>query len=100
MKPKHWLSAVAGAVALGAFSMGAQAAPLGSAATGANAGTGAESLVQEVTRRCWRHRGHWHCRGGYGYGRYYRDSYGYRPGFHFHFGGHRHGHRHWRHRHW
>lgn len=90
MKPTFWLSAVAGAVALGTFSIAAQAAPLGSAATGANAGSGAGSLVQDVARRCWRHRGHLHCRGDDRH--YYRDpgySYGssYGPGFGFYFGG-------------
>jgi hypothetical protein len=100
MKLRHWLSAAAGAVALGAVSMSAQAAPLGSAA-GVNSGSDANSLVQDVARRCWRHRGHWHCRGD-GYRRhYYNDGYGYGPGFSLYFGGgHRHGHhRHRHHRH-
>jgi hypothetical protein len=64
-----------------------------------------EAATHQVARRCWRHRGHWHCRHvkrryyrHYGYGPRYYD-YGYRPGFYFHFGpGYRH--RHWRHRHW
>ena len=105
MKLRHSLSALAGAVVLGTLSMGAvQAAPLGGAATGVNAGSAADSLVQNVDRRCWRHRGHWHCRryGDYSYGDryYYNEPYGYGPGFSFYFGGgHRHGHHHRHHRH-
>jgi hypothetical protein len=103
MKRLHWLSAAAGAVALGLFSTAAGAAPLGNAAGGLTTATGENSLAQEVRygRRCWRHRGHWHCRRGvrhYGYAPYY-DSYGYGPSVGLYFGGHRHGHRHHRHHH-
>jgi hypothetical protein len=53
-------------------------------------------------RRCWRHRGHLHCRRHWvdydGYAPYYYDPYYYRPSFGFFFGGHRH-HRHHRHHH-
>ena len=101
MKRLHWLSAAAGAVALGMFSTAAGAAPLGNAAGGLTNATGENSLAQEVRygRRCWRHRGHLHCRRvvrHYGYAPYY-DSYGYGPSIGLYFGGHRHGHRHHRH---
>jgi hypothetical protein len=107
MKIKHWLSAAAGVLALGALSVAAEAAPLGSTAGGLKAtANGENALTQQATygRRCWRHRGHWHCRRGYR--RYYRnyyysDPYYYGPGFSLYFGGgHRHGHRHRHHRHW
>ena len=102
MKVTYWLSGVAGAFALGTFSLAAQAAPLGTAATGPNAGSGAESMVDNVARRCWRHRGHLHCERGYrrGYRYYYGGPSYYGPGFSFYYGGgrrHLHGHRH---RHW
>ena len=99
MKLRHWLGAVAGAVALGAFSMGAQAAPLGSTAAGVHAGSSVDSLVQDVARRCWRHRGHLHCRGD-SRRHYYSDPYYYGPGFSFYYGGgQRHGRHHRRHHH-
>jgi hypothetical protein len=68
----------------------AQSAPLGTAATGGLAVSGTSAL-EHVHRRCWRHRGHWHCRrhvrrwrpdyyhGGYYPRRHY--TYRHRPGF-------------------
>ena len=104
MKRVYWLSAAVGAAALGMFSATAGAAPLGNAAAGLTTATGENALTQEVRygRRCWRHRGHWHCRRGYrhyGYYPYYYDSYGYGPSFNLYIGGHRHGHRHRGHHH-
>lgn len=104
MKRLHWLSAAAGAVALGMFSTAAGAAPLGNAAGGLTTATGENSLAQEVRygRRCWRHRGHLHCRRGvrhYGYAPNYYGGYGYGPSVGLYFGGHRHGHRHHRNHH-
>jgi hypothetical protein len=55
---------------------------------------GQEVDVEQVRyRRCYWHRGHWHCPR-------YRRYYG--PGIHFHYGPRRHYHRHHRHhrRHW
>ena len=106
MNMKHLLSTAAGVLALGALSVAAEAAPLASATGGLKAtASGENALTQDVRygRRCWRHRGHWHCRRGYRryYRHYYSDPYYYGPGFSFYFGdGHRHnrGHRH--HRHW
>ena len=83
------------------------AAPASSAPTanlnGLQSSTSAAEQVHYYRRRCWRHRGHYHCRRyvrgyyypSYAYGPYYRPYYA--PGFRFYFGG---GHRHWRHRHW
>jgi len=92
---KYCLSAAAGALVLGLATMSAQAAPAGST-TGLKAAAGTETSVDQVGyRRCWWHHGHRHCR-------YYGDRgyYGYGPGINFYWGGHRHRHHHWRHRHW
>jgi Ni/Co efflux regulator RcnB len=99
MRLRHWLSGAAGAVALGMFSLSAQAAPLTGPGDAARANAGRGGLVQNVhwVRRCYWHRGHRHCRrvwrrwGGYPYHhrRYYRD---YGPGFSFYFGPRRHYH--------
>lgn len=97
MKRVYWLSAAAGAAALGMFSATAAAAPLGNAAGGLTSATGENALTQEVRygRRCWRHRGHLHCRGHrqHGYNPYYYGGYGYGPSINLDIGGHRHGHR-------
>jgi hypothetical protein len=112
---KHWLLGAAGALALSALSVSAQAAPLGVGSEDLKAVAEQNTVVQDVVwvRRCWRHRGHRHCRmvwldrpyyyDAYPYGGYY--SYG--PSFGFSFGGghrhhhhhHHHGHRHGGHRH-
>jgi hypothetical protein len=84
-------------LAFGLFAMPASAAPTGNL-KGVEGNTSAAEPVH-YGRRCWRHRGHYHCR------RYvrphYYPSYAYRPyyapGFRFYFGG---GHRHWGHRRW
>lgn len=96
MRRMQLLGAATGALLLGTFASAAQAAPLGNAAGGLQTATGENALAQDVRwgRRCWRHRGHVHCRRGhwhYGYGDYYR-GYGYGPSIGPHFGGHRHGH--------
>jgi hypothetical protein len=60
---------------LGFFGAPAIAAPLSSVG-GADVKTDA-SAAKQVAQRCWRHRGHWHCR----YYRGYRHGYyGYRAG--------------------
>jgi hypothetical protein len=93
-----FLAAVAVAFAL--LSAPASAAPTGNLA-GINTDTSAVEKAH-YGRRCWWHRGHWHCRRAYRryyYGGYYPEYYGYGPSIGFSFGGHRHwGHHH--HRHW
>jgi hypothetical protein len=90
---------IAGVLSVGLLYAPVSAAPGNLKGADVEAGT---TAAEQVHRRCWRHRGHWHCRGyrayrSYGY---YPGYYGYRPGFSLYFGGHRH--RHWghRHRHW
>ncbi|MBX9591440.1 MAG: hypothetical protein K2X43_19295 [Hyphomonadaceae bacterium] len=106
MKRMHGLgAAVAGALALGMVSIAAQAAPLGNAAGGLKATAGENALVQDVRwgRRCWRHRGHWHCRRYGRHYRYYPYYYGgFGPGFGFYFGPrhHRWHHHGWHHHGW
>jgi hypothetical protein len=96
MKLAYGLSGLAGAIALGMLSLSAQAAPLAGAPEGPKANVGENNQVQDVRwgRRCWRHGGHVHCRGGYRrwghYPHYRRHYYGgpafYGPGFGFYFG--------------
>jgi hypothetical protein len=97
MNLKYALSGAAGAIALGALSFSAQAAPLAGAPAGPKAHVGESNLAQDVhwVRRCWWHRGHRHCRRVYrrwGYYPYYRSHYYYGgpafygPGFSFYFG--------------
>jgi hypothetical protein len=92
------LSFSAAALALGLLATPASAAPT-AGITSADVRTGA-SAVEQVARRCYRHRGHWHCR-GYGHGHGY-SGYGYGPGVGIYIGrGHRHHrHHHRHHRHW
>ena len=74
-----------------ALSFGLFAAPVSAAPTGViGAGVTADaSAVEQVARKCYRHRGHWHC----------REVYGYRPSVDIRIGrGHRHSHH--RHRHY
>jgi hypothetical protein len=74
------------ALALGLFAAPVSAAPSG--VTGANL-TAEASVVEQVARRCHRHRGHLHC----------REVYRYRPSVDIRIGrGHRHPHH--RHRHY
>jgi hypothetical protein len=118
MRAMHWIVGAAGALALGLFAASAEAAPAGHA-TGLKAAAGETTAVEQVRRRCWRHRGHWHCRrysrryypryvygspyygrsyyygAPYYYGRRHRHHRGfsfYGPGFGFSIGR---GHRHW-----
>ena len=90
---------IAGLLAIGLLSAPVSAAPGNLKGADVEAGT---TAAEQVHRRCWRHRGHWHCRGHRAYRSYGYDPgyYGYRPGVSLYFGGHRH--RHWghRHRHW
>jgi hypothetical protein len=80
------LSLSAAALSLGLFAAPVSAAPTG--VTGANVSADA-SAVEQIARRCYRHRGHLHC----------REVYGYRPGVDIRIGrGHRHPHH--RHRHY
>ncbi len=96
-----YLSAAALAVGAGLLCAPASAAPGGNL-------TGLQvphaSNVEQVARRCWRHRGHWHCRRSfrrYGYAYQHYDPYpyyyepyyyGYGPSLGFSFGGGRHFH--------
>jgi hypothetical protein len=106
MTLKHWMGGMIGALALAAFCAPASAAPLGGAANGVKAAAGDSAAVQDVRwhRRCWRHRGHLHCRRVWSGDRYYYGGYPYgydSPGISLYFGGgrhHHHGHRH-HHRH-
>jgi hypothetical protein len=76
------------AVAVGYVATPASAAPI--AGAGAGVQTGA-SAAEQIHRRCYWHRGHYHC----------REVYGYRPGFDVYIGrGHRHGHHRHRHHHY
>jgi hypothetical protein len=91
MKAKHWLIGIGGALAL-AFAAGpSQAAPATGPADGLKAAAGETSAAEQVhwRRRCWRHRGHWHCRRHWGYRPYYY-GYGYGPGFGIYVGPRRH----------
>jgi hypothetical protein len=112
MKLKHWMGGMIGALALAAICAPAGAAPLGGAADGPRAAAGENATVQDVRweRRCWRHRGHLHCRrvwhgdryyyGGYPYDSYYGGyPYDSGPSFGLYFGGGHHHHHHRRHRH-
>ena len=104
MTLKYWLGGMVGAVAMGALSLSAQAAPLGGAAGGPGANAADSSLVQQARwyRHCYWHRGHRHCRrvwrrwSGYRYDDgYYGYGYGprvYGPGFGLYFGPGRHHH--------
>ena len=92
------ISLAAAALGLGLLAAPANAAPMMSL-KGVEVDTSAAEPA--AYRRCWRHRGHLHCRRiyrrYYGYGPDYYPYYGYGPSFGFSFGG---GHRHWGHRHW
>jgi hypothetical protein len=66
-------------LALGLLAAPAQAAPT-TGLIGADAKP--DTTAQQVHRRCWRHRGHWHCE-GYSHRRY--RSYGYGPGVYLNF---------------
>lgn len=91
---KRWLLGAGAAMALGVAAAPVQAAPAGSLATsGLSAAASEGGVVEKVHRgrRCWRHRGHWHCqrtsrryRPHYYYGGYYPRRYRYyryRPAF-------------------
>jgi hypothetical protein len=68
-------SIVAGSAVWAYFLIPAQAAPL-SGALARNTSAVERPDVQNVHRRCWWHRGHWHCRR---YGRHRRYYYGGYP---------------------
>lgn len=82
------------ALAAAALGLALLGAPASAAPVGTLGGIEKDTSAIEKAhygRRCWRHRGHWHCSRGYhrrfyygGYP-YYRRHYGYAPGFHFHF---------------
>lgn len=63
MRRAYWLSGAIGALALIFMTIPGQAASV-SGAIALKAAIGEQSDVQNVhvRRRCWRHRGHWHCR--------------------------------------
>ena len=96
MKLKHWMGGMIGAFALAAICAPAGAAPLGGAADGPRAAASENTAIQDVRweRRCWRHRGHLHCRRVWHGDRYYYGGYpyGYGPSFELNFGGGRHHH--------
>ena len=93
-----WIGLGGLALALNVLSAPASAAPLGTATLDV---TGSKAVAEQVAyRRCWRHKGHRHCRwveDDYGYNSY-PGYYGYGPGINLYFGGgghrhHHHGHR-------
>ena len=116
MRLSVWLP-LAGALAVGLGAMPVEAAPLGIVSDGPRTAASEETGTTLVHRRCYRHRGHWHCpRHVRRYHRYYdqphysyyRDPYpyyhgghgprfygGYGPSFGFYFGGRRGWGRHW-----
>jgi hypothetical protein len=103
MKIRQCLFGAAIAVGLGFAAASAQAAPAVGSAGDLTSAVRESSNVDQVywSRRCWRHRGHLHCRRSwvdYGYEPYYDEPYYYRPALGFFFGGHRH-HRHHHHHH-
>jgi hypothetical protein len=107
MRLRQLLLAGTGALLLGALSVPANAAP--AIGTDLKAAAGETSAVDRAAyRRCWRHRGHLHCRHvvrSYRYAPYDYDDgyydYGYGPsiGLSFGGGGFRGGHRGGHHRH-
>ena len=104
MRTKFWLSAIAGIMALGLTAMPSEAAPLNGATGSLNIAATETSQVQKAHygRRCWRHRGHVHCRRRVAYYPYYHGGYSpyyYGPSFALSFGGFRH-HHHRRYRRW
>jgi hypothetical protein len=105
MRIRHVLLGATAAIGLGLAAVSAEAAPAVATAGDLTAAVREAANVDQVywSRRCWRHRGHLHCRRywvDYGYAPYYSYDpypyYYYRPSFGFFFGGHRHH----RHRHW
>ena len=103
----QWLSPAALLLGAGLLASPASAGPAGSL-TGLQAPqtSNVEQVHYRGGRRCWRHRGHWHCKRSfrrYGYYAYpyyepYPYYYGYGPTIGFSFGGgrHFHGGRHFR----
>jgi hypothetical protein len=106
MRIRQFLLGATAAIGLGLAAVSAEAAPAVATAGDLTSAAREASNVDQVYwgRRCWRHRGHLHCRRDwidYGYAPYYYDPYPYyyyRPSFRFFFGGHRHHHHH-HHRH-
>ena len=91
-----WLSPAALVLGAGLLAGPASAAPVNSLAALTEAQTSnVEQVHYRRARRCWRHRGHWHCRRSlrrYGYYAYpyydpYPYYYGYGPTIGFSFGG-------------
>ena len=69
-------------LAMGFAVPSAVAAPLGSGAADLKTMPSETTGVEQVRhRRCYRHRGHWHCP------RHRRHYYNYGPGFHMHLAG-------------
>jgi hypothetical protein len=111
---RKWISLAALVAGLGFLPSGpAVAASAGAFTTGLKAAAPSPSVVDQVARRCWRHRGHWHCERRVVRYHYYDDYYspyysyspgyygygpGYGPGINFFFGGGRGHHHHHRHR--
>jgi hypothetical protein len=105
-----WLTCAAVAFGLAAWGGSAAAAPLANLGESLQSNQATAAVEPVAYRRCWRHRGHLHCRRtvvrryyydgapyyGYGYG--YAPYYDYGPSFGLYFGGgggrHFHGHHH------
>jgi hypothetical protein len=94
-----WLSPAALVLGAGLLAGPAAAAPLGNVGALETANDSVVDSVHYRHRRCWRHRGHWHCRRGfrrYVYSApYYYEPYpyySYGPVIGFSFGGGRHFH--------
>jgi hypothetical protein len=101
MKIRHYLLGATAAIGLAVAAASAEAAPTVATAGDLTSAVREASNVDQVywSRRCWRHRGHLHCRRhwvDYGYAPSYYDPYPYyyRPSFGFFIGGHRHHHHH------
>ena len=96
MRASYWLACGLCVGALGFVAMPATAAPAGALADAMLVSPAETENAQKVhsKRRCWRHRGHWHCqRHARRFHRHYYDGYyprrhyryhGYRPGFGIH----------------
>ena len=95
-KLSTWLGSAALLCSMGLFAAPASAAPVGNVSGLQTQDTFNVDKV-DYGRRCWRHRGHLHCRRyaryyDYDYGYPYYGGYGYGPSIGLYFGG---GGRHW-----
>jgi hypothetical protein len=102
MRLKYWLSCAGGLMALAFLATPAQAAPVGGVVDLGPVAAEASDVQNVRWRRCWRHRGHWHCRRRHVhyYPYYYGAPYAFGPSFSIHIGRRHHHRHHRRHRHW